>query len=212
MKPDDSLLPSNNKYILTHELEHTAATSQTGEELINQRSLASIIIDGMAVVQEMVVYKSQIKTCKDLLDCFVRSINSKSVGYIDAYVVFDNYSINSSLKDRTRECRTAGRTQDKGYKVDETTCITDFKSFLSTKETKANLVLFLSQKTVQLCKVPLTTHAHKGVFSSQPNMVNIPSTQEEADTLLILYAVAVSRQGNTVHIYSCDTDVLVLAL
>ena len=119
MKPDDSLLPSNNKYILTHELEHTAAISQTGEELINQRSLASIIIDGMAVVQEMVVYKSQIKTCKDLLDCFVRSIDSKSVGYIDAYVVFDNYSINSSLKDRTRECRTAGRTQDKGYKVDE---------------------------------------------------------------------------------------------
>ena len=43
-------------------------------------------------------------------------------------------------------------------------------------------------------------------------MVNIQSTQEEADTLLILYAVAVSCQGNTVHIYSCDTDVLVLAL
>eukprot|EP00918_Siedleckia_nematoides_P094097 GHVU01206553.1.p1 GENE.GHVU01206553.1~~GHVU01206553.1.p1 ORF type:complete len:294 (+),score=30.02 GHVU01206553.1:592-1473(+) len=43
-------------------------------------------------------------------------------------------------------------------------------------------------------------------------MVNIPSTQEEADTLLILYAVALSHLGNNVHIYSCDTDVLVLAL
>ncbi len=166
----------------------------------------------MAVVQEMVVYKSQIKTCRDLLDCFVRSIDSKSVGYIDAYVVFDNYSINNSLKDRTRDRRTAGKTQDKGYKVDDTTRIKDFKSFLSTKETKANLVLYLAQKAVQLCIVPITTHTEKGVFSSQPNMVNIPSTQEEADTLLILYAVAVSRQGNTVHIYSCDTDVLVLAL
>ena len=212
MKPDGSLLPSNNKSILIHELEHMAATSQTGEELTNQRSLTSIIIDGMAVVQEMVVYKSQIKTCRDLLDCFVRSIDSKSVGYIDAYVVFDNYSINNSLKDRTRERRTAGKTQDKGYKVDDTTRIKDFKSFLSTKETKANLVLYLAQKAVQLCKVPITTHTEKGVFSSQPNMVNIPSTQEEADTLLFLYAVAVSRQGNTVHIYSCDTDVLVLAL
>ena len=189
-----------------------AATSQTGEELTNQRSLTSIIIDGTAVVQEMVVYKSQIKTCRDLLDCFVRRIDSKSVGYIDAYVVFDNYSINDSLKDRTRERRTAGKTQDKEYKVDDTTRIKDFKSFLSTKETKANLVLYLAQKAVQLCKVPITTHTEKGVFSSQPNMVNIPSTQEEADTLLFLYAVAVSRQGNTVHIYSCDTDVLVLAL
>ena len=155
---------------------------------------------------------TSIKTCKDLLDCFVRSIDSKSVGYVDAYVVFDNYSINNSLKDRTRDRHTAGRTQDKGYKVDDTTHIKDFKSFLSTKETKVNLVVYLAQKAVQLCKVPITTHTEKGVLSSQPNMVSIPSTQEEADTLLILYAVAVSRQGNTVHIYSCDTDVLVLAL
>ena len=158
MKPDGSQLPSNKKSILTHELEHMAATSQTGEELTgNQHSLTSIIIDGMAVVQEMVVYKSQIKTCKDRLDCSVRSIDSKSVGYIDAYVAFDNYSINNSLKDRTRGRRMAGKTQDKGYKVDDTTRIKDFKSFLSTKEMKANLVLYLAQKAVQLCKVPITT-------------------------------------------------------
>ena len=43
-------------------------------------------------------------------------------------------------------------------------------------------------------------------------MMSIPSTQEEADSLLILYAVTVSHQGNTVHTYSCDADVLVLAL
>jgi len=43
-------------------------------------------------------------------------------------------------------------------------------------------------------------------------MLRIPSTQEEADTLLILYAVAVSHQGNSVDIYSGDTDLLVLAL
>ena len=43
-------------------------------------------------------------------------------------------------------------------------------------------------------------------------MVNILSTQEEAGTLLILYAVVVSHHDNTVHIYPCDTDVLVLSL
>ena len=56
------------------------------------------------------------------------------------------------------------------------------------------------------------THTEKGILSSKPNMVSTPSTQKEADTLLILYAVAVSHQGNTVYIYTCDTDVLVLAL
>lgn len=91
------------------------------------------------------------------------------------------------------------------------TRIEDFKLFLSTQETKANLVLYLAQKTAQLCKVPIIMHAHKGILSSHLNMLSIPSTQEEADTLLILYAVAVSRQGNSVDIYSSDTDVLVLA-
>ena len=81
----------------------------------------------MALVQEMIVYKSHIKTCKDLLDCFVRSIDGKSVGYVDVHLVFDNYSISNSLKDKIRELRTAGKTQDKKYKVDDTTCIKDCK-------------------------------------------------------------------------------------
>ena len=73
-------------------------------------------------------------------------------------------------------------------------------------------MLYLAQKAVQLCEVPIITHTQNGVLSSKPNIVSISSTQEEADSLLILYAVAVSHQGNIVHIYSCDTDVLVLVL
>ena len=112
MKPDDSLLPSTNKSILIHELESIVAESamfQIGDKLTTQHSLTRIIIDGMALVQEMVVYISRIKNCKDLLDCFVRSIDYKSVGYIDPYAVFDNYSIHNLLKDRTSQIRTAGR-------------------------------------------------------------------------------------------------------
>lgn len=56
-------------------------------EPTNRRNLTSIIIDGMAVVQEMVDYKSQIKTCKDLLDFFVHTIEIKSGGYINTYVI-----------------------------------------------------------------------------------------------------------------------------
>jgi len=38
------------------------------------------------------------------------------------------------------------------------------------------------------------------------------STQEEADTLMILHAAEVARSGFIVHIYSQDIDVLLLAL
>jgi len=38
------------------------------------------------------------------------------------------------------------------------------------------------------------------------------STQEEADTLMIMQAAEVARSGFVVHIYSQDTDVLLLAL
>ena len=132
MKPDGSLLPNTNKSILIHELESIVAEnamSQIGKEWTIQHSSISIIIDGMALIQEIVVYKGRIKNYKDLVDCFFRSVDCKSVVYIDAYVVFYNYSIDNLLKDRTRQICTAGITQDKGYKVDDTTCIKDFKSF-----------------------------------------------------------------------------------
>lgn len=76
----------------------------------------AIIIDGMALVKEMV------KTCEELLDCCIRSVDGKPLGYVDTYLVFDNYSINNLL-----------RTESTG-EVDNTTCVKDFKSFLSTIE------------------------------------------------------------------------------
>ena len=105
MKPDNSLLPTTNKSILIHKLENMVVESSTSETSTGDElhGSTSIIIDGMALVQEMVVYKSLIKTCKDLLDCFVRSIDGKSVGYVDVDLVFDNYSISNSLKDKIRE-------------------------------------------------------------------------------------------------------------
>jgi hypothetical protein len=56
----------------------------------------------------------------------------------------------------------------------------------------------------------LVPHTQRSILSSQPNMMSIPSTQEEGNTLLILYAVALSCQGNTIHI--SKSDMLVLAL
>ena len=55
----------------------------------------------------------------------------------------------------------------------------------------------------------MTAHTQKGVLTSLLNMVSIPSTQEEADTLLIL---CVSGSESSGQYCARDTDVLVLVL
>ena len=58
--------------------ESAMSQASTGDESTTQCGLTSIIIDGMASVEEIAVYKSQIKTCRDLLDCFVQNVDDKS--------------------------------------------------------------------------------------------------------------------------------------
>ncbi len=81
--------------------------------------------------------------------------------------MFDDYSASNSLKDGTRQHRTAGRAHSTRVQVQDTTRIKDLQTFLASKETKANLVLYLANKAVNLCKLPITTHTHKGVQSSK---------------------------------------------
>ena len=67
-----------------------------------------LVFDGMAVVNEQVVFKDAIKNCKDLADHVVCTVQRKSHGHTGAYVVFDDYIVESSLKETTRKCRTEG--------------------------------------------------------------------------------------------------------
>jgi hypothetical protein len=213
MKGDGCLHPCLDKSKLIHGLEGLLPdTIQAEQPYQSPDDTTSIIFDGMALVNELIVHKRNIHNCKDLADFFVRAVDSKSQQYCEAYIMFDDYSIQNSFKDQTWHLRTAGRSADRGHKVEDKTHIRDFKTFLSSKETKDQLTLYLAQKSVTSCRIPVTTHTRKGVLSPNVNMVNITSTQEEADTLLILYAVAESRIGKQVHIYASDTDVLVLAL
>lgn len=57
-----------------------------------------IFFDGMAVVNELIVAKESIKTCSDLANYFVNAIDRKSSDYSISCVVFDNYSIQASMK------------------------------------------------------------------------------------------------------------------
>ena len=82
--------------------------------------LCTLIFDGMAVVHEFIVHKGHIDKCQGLSAFFIRAINSKPFGYCEAYLLFDDYSTNS-LKDHTRQLRTAGISSDPGNKVDDNT-------------------------------------------------------------------------------------------
>ena len=188
---------------------------------VNQASSISslhetcVLYDGMAIVQEQAVFKANIKTCKDLATHVVDAINITSHSYASTYVVFDNYSVPSSLKASTRKRRTKGRSSHiPEYQVDDNTPIKDFSAFLGSSKTKDLLTIYLAQKLVQKCTTPVTTVTRLGILSNHmaTNTVDLGSNQEEADTLLILYAAKIHKLETPVHLYSPDTDVLVLAL
>lgn len=63
-----------------------------------------VVIDGMAVVQEM-GKPPWIKTCAQWADHFTAALDSKTKEYSKIHVVFDHYYVPHSLKEATRERR-----------------------------------------------------------------------------------------------------------
>ena len=87
------------------------------------------------------------------------------------------------------------------------------QSYFWLNETRNSLTFYLANKVLQL-KIPVVTVTRQHVKSNLNNVQSSTgdSTQEEADTLIILHAVEISKAGKNVHIMTQDTDVMVLAL
>ena len=78
------------------------------------------------------MFKDAITNCKDLADHIVCAVQRKSYSYTGAYVVCDDYSV-----DTTRKCRTGGKSAFMPhYQIEDHTCIKDFSNFLSRTQTK----------------------------------------------------------------------------
>ena len=80
--------------------------------------------------------------------------------------------------------------------------------------TKDNLTVFLANELMK-SKQPMVAVTREGVSTNQEdtsNIVLIHGRHEEADSNVIYYAAEIFKLGLTVHIYSSDTDVMVLAL
>ena len=179
-------------------------------------SFSVAIVDGMAELQAL-DKKADITTCEDLGRAFTSKMNNKYQHYDEVHIVFDDSYNADSIKNLTRSKRLQG-TNANEYKIMDNTDIhnINMKKLLSHIRTKDALTDYLAHKLLQ--------HAHQ---TSQKYVVAwraeaaashcavdfLSSTQEEADTKIILHAVNAKERGATrLDIFAQDTDVIVLAV
>jgi len=104
MKPDGSVHPTLDKSKVISVLENlpSNASPESSVHEPEQYRNTCFIIDGMAVVQELMAVKP-FDNCKSLSHAFVLSIDSKALKYNTIRVIFDNYTVTELLKEATHE-------------------------------------------------------------------------------------------------------------
>ena len=229
--PDGEMLLAYDKASILHALEDKAKEKQCQQEEQGASSSASdpssqpvqdvkvLLIDGMALVNTVQKKdENAMKTCKDFADAFLRKLGKESEGFSEVRLLFDRY-LAGSLKEKTRETRTAGK--EIKYRVSDTTSIANvpLKQFLSHIDTKAELTTYISDKALGHFKdkpdirfVVVHDTVAESNYEEFSEDLKIHS-HEEADTLLVLHALDVSNCGRKVdslHIFSPDTDVFLL--
>jgi hypothetical protein len=174
------------------------------------------VIDGMAVVQAM-GKPPWVKTCAQWADHFTGILDSKAKDYDEVHLVFDRYDLPTSLKEATRERRQGGKPAT-AYHVEDSTPVgkVTAKQFLSSTSTKDELTVYLAKKAVVhfegTSKVFIVT-SRQDALSNCIDVQHLRSSQEEADTRIILHSLDAVRRGATqLYIQSPDTDVFILAV
>ena len=224
--PDGSMHHCLAKYKLTQILENIPKKTITITDNIHSSESEPIIatsssdsnivaiVDGMA--QLHAVHKpASLKTCHDFGQFFSQFIDQKYNGYTEVHLIFDHYK-EGSLKTAIRDHRQiTGRTQ---YKILPTTNIsnTTMRKLLSHEKTKDELTAFLAEYFIAYGK----EHKKKFIVSWQDktaathtDVTMLESSQEEADTKIILHGAYVAQKGvKNLHIYSPDSYVMILAI
>ena len=219
---DGSMIFASDKSSLMHEIKKiTKGDSSCDEDSVRDaeqdRALHRVIMfDGMGVVNKL-KKSDAIRTCKDLAAVFVQRILGESNNYQVVAMIFDRYMV-SSLKSKTRNKRTKGVSVH--YKIADNMNIENvsLKSLLSHVHTKMELTAYLGEKLVSACK---TIQKDFIVIYENKCKTNLPvlqdvliHEQEEADTLMILYGIVITRLNPFQELVVCspDTDVLLLLI
>ena len=185
------------------------------------------IIDGMAMVQSL--NESQFQTFNDLGELVLRKImkifNDSALGVSDVAVVFDRYDKEDSIKAMERNRRGGGEILS-SHIVSGTRTVPNYKQFLKSSGNKASIAAFISIYVEEKAKSRLPSG--KSIILSggykdgqiakhitQNDIVELNhlfSTQEEADTRVILHAFDFRDAASRIIIRADDTDILVLLL
>ena len=175
-----------------------------------------VIVDGMAELQSL-DKPAIITTCAHLAEHFTEKVLQKYLDSDELYLVFDRYDFPFSLKSATR-VRRQGDQQPVYYRVTDSTHIAKvpMKRLLSHERTKMELTEYLSSKVIQKSEcLGRNVIVAWGCYCQGTgcDVTHVKSSQEEANTKIILHAVdAASRGATEITIHSPDTDVFVLSL
>ncbi|KAG1649565.1 Mpv17-like protein 2 [Nymphon striatum] len=184
-----------------------------------------LLIDGAALIQA-IGKPAKAQTFEDLSVEFCNSVQRFRPVYSRVDLLFDRYQ-DLSIKSGTRSKRSeAGKVKPirRVISSKDVKLPSNFKSFLSLSENKADLTAFLSEAMVEMAEEKLNpTHELvvaggfedllKVWISTDRSTDHLSSNHEEADTRLILHAADASQQGYERGVLQCrDTDVLVLAV
>ena len=180
-----------------------------------QLSFCVAVVDAMAEVQAL-DKSADMKTCAHLGSSFTLKMLSKYGHFDEVHFVFDSYT-KESIKNLTRNKRLHGDNASE-YKICDNTDIhnVNMKKLLSHIRTKDALTDYLAYKLLQSAQQNAKNYvvAWRAEAAATHCAVDfLRSTQEEADTKIILHAINAAEIGATrLLIFAQDTDVLVLAV
>ena len=201
-------LKKTNKAILMHELEKNA---EPNEEVLSN---TCTVIDGMALVR---MIKRAGLTYEEFALKLLNTVLSSSSSSTRVDVVFDVYR-QISIKNAERARRKSSSLEFK--KIVGSQQMKQWTSFLSSVNNKTELITFTVKewkKNSQLLndKLLYVICEEKCFMISEGNLstvAHLDSTQEEADTGLLLHAHDASVNYHNIVIQTPDTDNLILAI
>ena len=210
---DGEMLHYLTKSTLMTLIEKEAPAVDSSNVLSEVRVLKKVVIvDGMAELQSL-DKPAVITTCVNLAEHLTEKVLQKFFESDELHLVFDKYDFPLSLKSATR-VRRQGDQHPVYYRVTDSTHIAKvpMKRLLSHKRTKMELTEYLSAKVIQgsKCMGRIVIVAW-GCYcqGTHFDVMHLRSSQEEADTKIILHAVdAASCSATEITIHSPDIDVL----
>ena len=167
------------------------------------------IIDGMALIQAL--NKDHFKTFNDLAKVIakrlVRLLKNPLYQAGEVIIVFDRYDCPSSVKLDERECRGASVSDGQTHLIVGNRTVPCFRQFLKGEGNKPALVEFVSAYLMGIAdRIPTDKSVViAGGFRDGEKVIRVScqgtnelvelfSDQEEADTRMVLHAVAIKSQ------------------